>query len=168
MPDLPGFSSNDAKAPTTRAELRRRDRELRALSVWIETGSEAEVRKALNLGSNAEARVWINRGEQRWGSEIGETMDRYRALMLEDLMEMTRLLREGWRGRDWMAVDRALKVQERMSRLLGLDAQKDEPAGPQVVVIDSRPPWEREGDVVEGQAAEDDPGPGHRALSEPS
>lgn len=155
MPDdLPGFSGErGAGAPLTRHQFEKRERERQALDVYTKTFSFPKVREALDLRDNDVAEKLVRAGweryqaeEDHWGAEV------FRKVMREDLREMRALLMELARDTDASnqlpAIDRLLKVHERMSKLDDLDKRKDDATGgPQVVVIDARMPWERQADV---------------------
>jgi len=61
------------------------------------------------------------------------------------------------RDRNLAAVDRAVKISERLSRIVGGDAQKDtNDSGPVINILVS-PPWER-GETIDGEAVDERPG----------
>ena len=162
MPDhLPGRSRDDgAGRPLTPAQFRKRDLARRALDEWISTQSYARVKNKLKLRDIETARALVAEGERIWLDEESQSMTRYKKMMRDDLLRMRGLLVEAMETDEGLprleVIDRAVKVGERMSKLLALDEQKDEQAGgPQFVLIDTREPWNRpethdfDGEIVE-------------------
>ena len=132
------------------------NRELDAFKAWVVAGGDEEAaRKALGL-SEREARVLINRGMERYRKERMNDLDALRARQLVELEMMRRpTLQRAVEGVS-QATNDMIRIQERESKLMGLDAQrKDE--GPQIILVDTRMPWDRgdpapeaiEGEVVE-------------------
>jgi hypothetical protein len=153
---LPGFSSKDQAKPPTKRELQAMERDYRALVTWYQTGDEGKVRDALKLPSKAAAKVAINRAVETWRDEMGDHVGRVRALSDHLTLLSARKLAEKVEAGELRYVKDLMSVLERLSKLHGLDAQKEEAGGPQVVVIDSRPPWER-GETIDGEADDDPP-----------
>lgn len=171
--NLPGLSKDfGAGRPITAAEFKRRDLERRALELWIETQSYVKVKNALKLRSNDVAREMVKRGEARWMEEESAGLLRFKAMVRGDLLRMRHLLMDDLvtdEGRVRLeVVDRALKIGERLSKLLDLDEQRDvrEGGGDTYVLaaggdinlvpkggraLDARLPWER-GEIIEGEA----------------
>ena len=158
MSDLPGFSSRDMAPLPSKAQMREEERGVKALSVYYGPGGNlSKVRKELKLRSNAEAQVLINRALKAWRERADEHVLAVQYAHASVLEELNRRLAaralgtaEDGSDADLAAVDRLLKAQEREARLHASDAEKDVGAGPQVVVIDTRPPWEREA-PIEGE-----------------
>lgn len=154
MGDNPGFSKSDLARTKTKAEMQAIKREFDAFETYIRCGYNLEA-AAGELGIEAgPARVLVNRGERRFWQHRTKDLDEIRAQHLMELQVIRKpLAQAGAGGHNQSAMD-LLKVQERESKLLGLDAQKDAPDGPQIIVVDTRMPWER-GEVIEGEVAED-------------
>lgn len=152
---LPGRSRNEgAGRPLTPLQFRKRELARRALEVWLQTTSYTQVKNALGLRDKDVAREMVKEGERIWLDEEAGSMTRYKKMMRDDLLEMRLLLKEAVRTEDGEprleVIDRAVKVGERMSKLLALDEEKEEKSsGPQFVVIETRRPDER-GEVIEG------------------
>jgi len=164
MTYLPGIPPEDQERPPSPAEIKRADKELRALAIWADTGDAGEVRRRLKLPSNREAHVWINRGRRRYFTEATADLDTRRGgqlKRLDDLREhLRRLVVSGDKHALLQAVDRLIKLDERESRLLGLDAEKDDGAQVNFNFVTALP-WERPGgDVIDGEAEEEPPEPG--------
>jgi hypothetical protein len=157
--NLPGFSSQEQSKPPTKRELQAMERDYRALVTWYQTGDEGKVRDALKLPSKAAAKVAINRAVERWHEELGDHIGRVRGLhdhlLMKGLQELSVIVFEEG-GKNLHRMKELVAIMERQTKLLGLDAQKEEAGGPQVVVIDSRPPWER-GETIDGEADDDPP-----------
>jgi hypothetical protein len=132
------------------------ERDYRALVTWYRTGDEGAVRREMKLPSKAAATVAINRAVERWHEEIGDHVGRVRALSDHLTLMSARKLAEKIDEGELQRIPELMKVLERLSKLHGLDAQKEEQSGPQVVVIDSRAPWERH-DTIEGSVSDDPP-----------
>lgn len=158
MPDdLPGFSKDTgAGKPLTKTEFAKRERERKALEVYRKTYSYPKVREALKLRDNATAKKVVSDAWNRYQAEEDLGAGLYRYTMREGLQELEVLLMEMSRDGNLAAMDRVLKVWERMAKLEDLDKRKDAADGPQVVVIDSRPPWLR-GETIDGEADDDPP-----------
>lgn len=156
MVDLPGFSSKDTAKPPGVKQLLQEERDFRAFAIWSRTQSEGKVREALNLKTNAEARIRINRGREMLQEHRADLLDEMRDRDIMLLNDMTTKLAEAFFGGDMSRTADLIKVMERRAKLLGTDAEKEDAGGPQVVVIDSRAPWERP-DVVEGSAEDVEP-----------
>ena len=159
MTYLPGIPPEDQERPPSPAEIKRADKELQALAIWADTGDASEVRRRLNLPSNREAHVWINRGRRRYFTEATADLDTRRGGQLKRLDDLREHLRQlvisGDKHALLAAVDRLIKLDERESRLLGLDAEKDESAQVNFNFITSLP-WERPGgEVVDAPQVED-------------
>lgn len=128
-------SDNEARRlsddePSLPAEFKAREREMKAVEVWFRTRKEGEVRKALKLASNADARELISRGERRYWAERTENLDDIRGSSLNELDQMSvqlwESLREDLDVNDRNAViDRALKVNEQRRRLTGADVVRE-------------------------------------------
>ena len=158
MPDLPGFSSSELERPPTKRELQAQERDYRALVTWYQTGDEGKVRDALKLPSKAAARVAINRAVEKWHEEMGDHVGRVRAYSDHLTLLSARKLAEKVEEGELQRIPDLMKVLERLSKLHGLDAVKDDGGGgPQVVVIDGRAPWER-GEVIDGEVVENEKG----------
>lgn len=153
MADNPGFSKSDLEPLKTKAEIQAIDREFDAFEAFIRCGYNLEAAAAELDLEPGPARVLIKRGEKRYWEHRRETLDETRARHLMELHLVRQpLLKAGVDGHNQSTTD-LLKVQEREAKLLGLDAQKDAPDGPQIIVVDTRMPWERE-DVIDGEATE--------------
>jgi hypothetical protein len=147
--NLPGFSSDEQARPPGKRELARQAKEAKALALWYQTLDEGAVRRELKLPSNEAARVLINRAVERWHDEVVDHARRLRTykdhLLLKSAMKLSKKLDEG----ELQRVPDLVKVLQEISKLHDIDARSDN-TGPQVVVIDSRPPWEREA-PIEGE-----------------
>lgn len=156
---LPGIPPEDQERPASPAEIKRANKERDALEIWYETGDIAEVRRRLGVRSNREAHVWVNRGSRRYFRERNENLDTMRGHQLARIHWLRRHLRElvvsGDKHALLAATDRLVKLEERESRLLGLDAEKDVGEGPSFVIV-TAPPWERPGgEVVDAPQVEE-------------
>lgn len=156
MSDHPGFPSEETGDPPGKRELTVQAKEVKALQVWYQTGSESEVRKALNLRNNAAARVMVNRAVEAWHDRISEHTSLLRTYQDHLIMMSARKLAEEIEAGKVGRIIDLMKVMERMSKLHDLDAAKVESIGHQITVIDSRPPWEREETVIDVSPAPDE------------
>lgn len=155
MSDLPGFSSRDMAPLPTKAQMREEERGVKALSIYYGVGGNlSKVRKELKLRSNAEAQVLINRALKAWRARADDHVTAVQYLHTSTLEEAHRRLAaralgeaEDGSDMDLAAFDRLMKAEERQAKLHASDAEKDAPTGPQVLVIDSRFPWEREAPI---------------------
>lgn len=173
--NLPGVSGEEgAGKPLTKAEFAKRERERKALQLWIDGRSYTQIKNALNLRNTDAARELVRKGEERWEAEERGALVRHVAAQVGRMYEIIGESRRGDLVRDregnpvtgadgqevreinWSAVDREMKAWDRLSKLLGLDAEKDVGTGPNVLVIDTRPPWEREA-PIEGEGEEVNP-----------
>ena len=156
MSDLPGLSGDmGAGKPLSRAEFARRERERKALQLFIEGKSYAQIKNALNLRNTDAAREQVRLGEARWIEEEEGALTRHRAAMRSDLMEMRTILVEMSRTQNLAAMDRLVKVWERMAKLDALDKERETGEGIEITLIDARPPWDR-GETIDS-TGEDDP-----------
>lgn len=161
MVDNPGFSKDDLARPKTKGELQTIKRELDAFEVYIRCGYNMD-KAAEELGmETGPARVLVNRGEKRFWKYRTDDLNAIRAQHLMELQVIRKPLAEaGAKGHNQSSMD-LLRVQEREAKLLGLDAQKDAPDGPQIIVVDTSFPWTRgeqvDGEVVDEVAAIDPP-----------
>ncbi len=169
MPDnLPGLSGDmGAGKPLTPGQWEKRERERKALDVYTKTFSFPQVRLQLDLRDNEVAEQIVRAGweryrdeEDEWGAQV------YRKAMREGLEELHVLLMRMARDEDasnqLSAIDRLMKVWERMAKLEDLDKRKEEGgSGPSFVIVDGRLPFEREprGEIVEGQVEGEGDGP---------
>jgi len=189
MPDnLPGMSRDaGAGRPLTRVEFEKRERNRKALELWVHGRTYNQIKVALNLRSVEVARELVADGEKLWINEESGSLTRYQKMQIDDMLETRIVLMEAIRKGNLGAVDKLEKVWARLSRLLGLDAAKDVPVatGDTVIitggnvnlipasagkVIDVRAPWDRpelsEG-VVDGEVvAENDEGPPEGTLAD--
>lgn len=158
--NLPGRSKDvGAGKPLTEAEFRKRDLERRALETWIATQSYVKVKNALKLRSTDAARDLVRKGEERWMSEEAEFLPRYKAMVRNDLLLVRRLLLDELvtdEGRVRLeVVDRLVKTNERVSKLLDLDLRKEaETLGVVWHVNTGLPPGLPGGEVIEGSAVD--------------
>lgn len=160
MGDLPGFSSKDTAKPPTKRELAAQERDYRALVTWYATGDEAKVRDALKLPSKAAARVAINRAVDAWHTEQDNHVRRVRTMADHLTLMSARKLAEEIEAGNIGRIKDLMSVVDRMEKLHGIGAQKDESdasgntyiiqAGgdislvpPGGVAIDTRAPWAR-------------------------
>ena len=156
---LPGIPPEDQERPPSPAEIKRADKELRALAVWTDTGDIGEVRRRLKLPSTREANVWVRRGRRRYLQEAVADLDARRGGQLRRLDQLREHLRElvvsGDKHALLAAVDRLIKLDERESRLLGLDAEKETGVAMNFNIVTSLP-WDRPGgEVVDAPEVED-------------
>lgn len=147
MPDnLPGLSADGgAGRKLTDAEFRKRELERKALEIWIATQSYVKVKNDLKLRSNDVAREMVRKGEQRWMREESEFITRYKVMVREDLLTVRRLLVDELVTEDGHVrlevVDRLVKTNERLSKLLDLDLKKEmEAGGVNINIITALPP----------------------------
>lgn len=157
--NLPGLSAlGGAGHPLTRAQWRERACEREALQLWIDGKTVVQIRAALGLENNDEARAVLQRGQERWEhEEFAIHAGRYRAAQLSDLMELRKILMDASRGGDNMAPEKALKVWDRLSRLMGLDAEKDESkGGPTIIVTSVESAMRAAPEVIEAEYTEED------------
>jgi hypothetical protein len=139
MPD--GYSKNElAKSPSP-AQLDDWERELDALELWHKTADYEVVAKHFGLKNPTQARLLINRGAERFLKDENVAMkNRAKAQMTFDLAEFRRLLTEAVVNGDLSKIGDALKVQERMSKLHGLDDKtQDEHVMPEIVILNQIP-----------------------------
>lgn len=161
MPDnLPGRSKDEgAGRALTRVEFEKRERARKALELWKDGASYAQIKNALRLRSADEARKQVEAGEEMWRTEELAATTRYQALMTDDMMEARRLLMDSIREGHLGNVDKLDKVWTRMARLRGLDAEREDTnTGPQITVVNTTPPWLK-GDVVDSTATDDKEAP---------
>lgn len=161
--NLPGLSGTmGASKALTRREWAQRRREREALEHYTAGLSYQQIKRRMNLKSDDDARELVRAGEERWDQEEGPALSRFKAAMRDDMWQLRLMLMEAAMGGDQYAAERAIKVWERMSRLLGLDAEREKGAGNTMnvvvtsgdlgavpkgaVVIDARLPDEREGE----------------------
>lgn len=145
--------------PSSPAEIRKRERELKALEVYWRTRKVGEVRKALKLATNGDAEALIARAESRYWIERGENLDKIRGSALNELDQMTDELWVAMReeldvSERLSIIDRALKVNEQRRRLTGADVVRENEGGgvsfvintklPDDVMVDEDPPKEIE------------------------
>lgn len=158
--NLPGYSADrGAGKPLTKAQWEMRERERKALDVYTSTWSYPQVRKRCGLRSNEDAEKMVKRGWERYESEEDWAGSLYRKAMREGLAELHVILLEAAREKDMGAIDRLLKVWERMAKLEALDKQKEEVNVENNWTIVATPPWMREEppqEIVEGEAVEGD------------
>lgn len=87
-------------------------------------------------------------------ADIAEKVQELRAIEAERLDKITETLWPRVLEGDLRAIDRVLRTRESYRRLTGLDMGTENAAqGPQIVVVNSTPPWER-GGVIAGQEIE--------------
>lgn len=141
MSNLPGFSPEEQAKPPSKRELAQQAKEVKALRIWYQTQDEGEVRKALKLPSNAAARVMINRAVETWHDAEKDHVRLMRTYQDHLLRSMLVKLHEKFEEGELQRTDPILKVWERLSKLLDLDAGKEETGGPQIVVVKTTPPW---------------------------
>jgi hypothetical protein len=139
MPD--GFSKRELARPPAPRKLDEWERELQALDVWHRTADYEAVRGAMNLRTTAQAKVLINRGAERFLKDENNALKtRLKAQMTMDLAEFRRLLNEAVERGDLARIPDALKVAERMSKLHGLDAaREDEQVVPNIQIMNVIP-----------------------------
>jgi hypothetical protein len=139
MPD--GFNKRELARPPAPRKLDEWERELRALEVWHKTADYDAVRVAMDLRSTAQAKVLINRGAERFLKDENNALKtRLKAQMTMDLAEFRRLLNEAVERGDLARIPDALKVAERMSKLHGLDAaREDEQVVPNIQIMNVIP-----------------------------
>jgi hypothetical protein len=139
MPD--GFSKRELARPPAPRKLDEWERELQALDVWHRTADYEAVRGAMNLRTTTQAKVLINRGAERFLKDENNALkNRLKAQMTMDLAEFRRLLNEAVARGDLARIPDALKVAERMSKLHGLDAaREDEQVVPNIQIMNVIP-----------------------------
>jgi len=156
MGDLPGFSAADQAKPPTKSELAAIERQFKDLALYWDSGcDEAATAKAMKV-SKAQARIRVNRATAAWRERIDEFNDSTYAWHADLLRRMLGDLSKAFFGGDYARTADMLKVMERQAKLQGLDAAKEESGGPQIVVIDSRNPWDRP-ETIDGEASDDPP-----------
>jgi hypothetical protein len=139
MPE--GFSKRELARPPAPRKLDEWERELRALEVWHKTADYDAVRIAMDLRSTAQAKVLINRGAERFLKDENNALKtRLKAQMTMDLAEFRRLLNDAVERGDLARIPDALRVAERMSKLHGLDAaREDEQVVPNIQIMNVIP-----------------------------
>lgn len=87
-------------------------------------------------------------------ADISEKADELRAMEAEKLDALSAVLWPKVLAGDLRATDRWLRAREAYRRLNGLDLRPEmDQQVPQVVVIDTRPPWSRD-EPIDGEAVE--------------
>jgi hypothetical protein len=155
---VPGYNSSDLAKPPSPRDLRTMDREWTALKTWYETGELGAVRKRLNLRSNAEAQVYVNRAVERYEERRRDGLAELRAMQDMDLERALRMLRTEIDAGNIQAVDRLVRVLERRSKLYAADLEKETSEGGGLSIV-VQFPWEAgaAGEVVDSQAVEIEP-----------
>lgn len=153
MPDnLPGNSRDKgAGHPLTPAQFRKREQGREALEIWLTTQSYQKVCERMGLRNEDVARALVKKGEDLWaGEELGE-INRYKALLRGDLMELRAMvfsiLRDESTKDRLTTVAPAIKVMERLAKLLDLDEERPAENAGMTFVIETRHSWEM-GDAV--------------------
>lgn len=163
MSNVPGFDRSEQK-PMRKSQAKlvpEVEREFDVFRAWVDAGGD-EKATAETVGLTvAETRVLIRRGYKRWFQDLIGDLDLVRARHVVELD----MLRGGVLPRavdgNTQAVNDMLRIQKREAELLGLDAEK-KVEGPQVIVVDTRMPWERSGgepEIIDGEVfiPEDEP-----------
>lgn len=143
--------ANDARTPTRPRRLAARERDRQALELRIRGLTFAAIGEHLGFTWQA-AQQAVNRSLDATRVVIAERADELRAIEAERLDKITEVLWPRVLEGDLRAIDRVLRARESYRRLTGLDMSPDNDVqGPQIVVIDSRPPWSRE-QPIDGEA----------------
>jgi hypothetical protein len=157
-----GFNSDQLERPPSPHELRARDKAFKALTLWVQTGSESEVAKHFKITKES-ARVLINKGVALYEDRRSDLVARLRIRQQVDLDA----IRAGWMptaGTDRSSAEINFKRLEVESKLQGLNAEKERDAGPQIIVVSDSTPAEwgwapargRSAEVVEGEIVPDE------------
>lgn len=180
--NLPGFSAGDSAKPPTARQMRREERDMKALRIYYRNGMNfSEVRKALNLSSNAEAQVVVNRALKAWRERNDEHV--HGLMFMHDSILTEAVLKLARRGlgtqadgsdMDLAALDRLRHFLERQSKQQGMDATKESEGAkgdtivigpgadidinllpPGSEIIETRRPDQR-GEIIEGEVVDDE------------
>lgn len=142
-----------ANGPSARQMVARAERQARAVAMRIAGKSSVEIGEALGVTRKTAWKLIVDAMEQR-REEIAEAGDTLRAIETERCEEYIASLRPAALGGDPAAHRALLRWHERLAKLQALDLQKEPSEGPQVVVIDSRYPWQREEPPIDGELVE--------------
>lgn len=151
---IDGYPERLKQRPPTLAEMRRRDKYLRALRTWVRTQNVEAVRKAIPVRSRQQAVIVLNQADEWYRTQQLGDLERIRLEQEMDLVNILHVLRPLVDQGDMGAIDRTLKVWERRSRLHGSDMERAREEAPGIVV-EFRLPEEREpAEIVESTAVE--------------
>jgi orotate phosphoribosyltransferase-like protein len=134
------------------------DRMSRALEMRVSGMKVAEIAKRLGVSVRI-VRDLLDRALEIQESQIKRDVDKLRAIEAERLDRLHAALWPYAMEGDFRAVDRVLKIRESYRKMMGIDLGNDfhVHTGPEITVIDTRPPWERGdndgGEVVLGEDA---------------
>jgi hypothetical protein len=144
-----------ANSPTAVRRVQAREREARALELRREGQTFPQIGAALGVTAEG-ARKSVTRALAATVREIGEQADALRALESEKLDAAARALWPAVAEGDVRAQDTWLRNRARFAALLGLDLKPEinVSTGPEILVINTTPPWEREARTVNGEAVE--------------
>jgi hypothetical protein len=138
-----------ANAP---ARVSARERERRAVDLRIAGYRYEDIGRELGVTKQA-AHQAIARAMERTAKDIGEQADALRALEAERLDAAARALWPAVAEGDVRAQDTWLRNRARYAALLGLDLKPEinVNTGPEIVIINTTPPWEK---VLDGETVE--------------
>lgn len=142
-----------ARPRTSKGMLAAQDKRARAYEMRLRGMSSTAIGEELGISRQ---RAWelIRDAVAQREEEIREGAETLRATMAEQAERALASLQPGCDAGDPAAHRAAQGWLDRLAKLQGLDLQREQHNGPQVVVIDARAPWERQGDVVDGQVIE--------------
>ena len=133
----PKAGKNHAESKTSKRMIESLKHEQDALTLRIGGFPYRKIAEALGMSESGAAKA-VYRALDRMRSEIRESADQYIQLQLERLDTMlSGVWSDAAKGR-YGAIDRVLRIEERRSRLLGLDAATE-------LIIDWRAKLEDEG-----------------------
>lgn len=130
----------------------RAERQAQAVEMRIAGKSSVEIGEALGVTRKTAWALIRDAMEQR-REEIAEGAETLRAIETERCEGYIASLREAALAGDTAAHRALLRWHERLAKLQGLDVQRDAPEGPQVFLVETRPPWLR-GEVIEGESVD--------------
>lgn len=141
------------KAKTSAAIVLAQERRAKAVEMRLRGMSSSAIGEELGI---TRERAWqlIREAMAQREEEIASGGATLRATMAEQAERALAKLAPGIEAGDPAAHRAAQGWLDRLAKLQGLDLQRERSDGPQVVVIDARAPWERTGDVVEGQVVQ--------------
>lgn len=143
----------NANTPTRPKRLVARERDLRAVEMRKQGMTYAAIGAELGVSWQA-AQQAVQRSLDQTKADISENADELRAIEAERLDKITETLWPRVLEGDLRAIDRVLRTRESFRRLTGLDMTPDAGAqGPQIVLLETRAPWERE-PAIDGEAIE--------------
>jgi len=136
-----------SKTSPRRIIARQREREALALRTAGHTYERIAETMGVSIGT---AYNCVTRALRVTVKEIAEEADKLRAQQLEQIRVGKAGIWQAYQDGAGWAVDRMVKLLDREARLVGLDLKPEVVLeGPKILVIESRPPWEREGGLAD-------------------